>query len=87
MRDNRQVLIEQHENHILNYDEDGHAVSSLVADLYDFVQNSTRNIEGNLVGLKDPHPWDEVYIEHYQNYFPRTKIVFGLRHPVTWYQR
>ena len=74
------------ENHILDHDYGGE-VAALVKNLYDFVQGEDKNKAGNLVGIKNPHLWTASYVEKYHRYFPRTKIVFGLRHPVTWYNR
>ena len=77
-------MFQPEENHLLDHGE----VADLVTDLYNFVQqNPTENVAGNLVGLKDPHTWDKKYVGTYRRYFPRTKIVFGLRHPVTWFNR
>ena len=87
MRKHSEILIPRKENHMLDHNRGGTEVADLVASLYDLVQNSTNNSEGNKVGIKDPHLWTADYVEKYHRYFPRTKIVFGLRHPVTWFNR
>ena len=64
-------------------------VVELVTEMYEFVHNDTtgRNVRGVKVGLKDPFWWTAKYVETYRRYFPRTKFVFGVRHPVAWFQR
>ena len=89
--------MQPHENRLLDdYHDEYHdelpgefRVAALVTELYEFVHNDTtgRNIPGVKVGIKDPFWWTTEYVKNYRRYFPRTKFVFGVRHPVAWFQR
>ena len=91
LRNHQQALLQLAENHVLNYDDlpEEFMVAALVTDLYGFVHNDTtgRNVPGVKVGLKDPWWRTPTSVEVSRRYFPRTKLVFGMRHPVTWFQR
>ena len=86
------ILIQDKENHSLDKkdrEDKDYEAAKLVTSLYNFVQHNDtkKNLAGNLVGIKDPKQWDARYMENYHRFFPRTKIVYGLRHPVTWFNR
>ena len=76
--------MQDHENHILNHDG---RPAQFVADLYSLVPQSPKDSADAKVAIKDPIFFTANYLENYHDYFPSTKMVLGLRHPVSWFQR
>ena len=65
------------EEHLLQFDKPG----ALVRDLYELPQGDY--LRANKTPRELNYGHERIMLEYYRKYWPRTKLIVGIRHPVS----